>query len=164
MIGESDRKALKRSAQVRGGLFAGIGAAAVFASNYVGVWLALIGVFLACFGIVIIAKGAEFGEMYVAKKKIAELKSDNEGIVWVWIVALLTWAIMAIAYFALSIVVYMVLDSVEASGYAFDDQYLANIQLTRNVTAWFLVIMTVGILGWALISSARRVDDTAPSF
>lgn len=141
----------------------------------------LVGAGFVAMGIVFIAKGGAFGEEYVLKKRletydaarqdqaneaIRSLKEDDRGIVWVWIVAIVTWAIMAVAYFSLSMVLYMVLDDIEAfapwTGHAWETQYLGVIELTRNVTAWFLIIMTVGIIGWALINSARRVGDTWP--
>lgn len=128
-----------------------------------------IGLGLAGLGVLILIKGSSFGEMYVQRKQALleankqKLEDDNRGIVWVWVVALCTWAIMAIAYFSLSIVVYMVLDSVEAF-YPWGAEEMGVITLTRNVCAWFLIIMTVGILGWALINSVRRGEDTYPAY
>lgn len=111
-------------------------------------------------GAIFLFYGKEYGQYYVAKKSF---KEDESGIVWVWIVAILTWAIMAVAYFALAGIVYMVLDTVEGA-YAYPQAFIDNISLTRDVTGWFLGIMTIGIIGWALISSVRKVDDTAPAY
>lgn len=174
------KKALEKSAKIISVFFGAIGFVC-FAIG--GFTLALPWSFVAfVFGVMFLGlgvytniNGGEYAEAYLAKKAtndpvestkktLKEFNKDKSGIVWVWIVALLAWGIMAIAYFALSVVVYMVLDSVEAMPYAYPQAYLDNITLTRNVTGWFLVIMTIGILGWALISSVRKVDDTSPAY
>jgi len=119
-------------------------------------------------GGVVLVYGKQFGEDYVAKKSLVEdvveesLIQDRKGIIWVWVVAITTWAIMAVAYFSLSMVVYLVLDSVEGM-YAFSEEAYGVITLTKNVTGWFLIIMTIGIIGWALINSARRETSTYPN-
>lgn len=137
------------------GNFAPVGPEIQFTSFLVGAGLVII-------GLIFIVKGGEFGQAYVEKQRAASFQEDESGIVWVWVVAIATWGIMAIAYFALSGVVYMILDQVEEMGAGWGDLYLANITLTRDVCGWFLIIMTVGIVGWALINSARREDQTFP--
>lgn len=165
-VSEKEKERLNQSALRVGGIFAGLGACLMFSGNFVGgnvaITLLIVGIGFVGMGCVFIVKGGEFGAAYVAKNK-RDLVNGKEGIVWVWIVALLTWAIMAVAYFALSIVVYMVLDNVQAMA-VLPPEYLANITLTRNVTQWFLIIMTIGIIGWALINSVRRVDDTSVAY
>lgn len=169
IVTNQERKALNKSALILGCVMAILGVFLALGANLVlgemAVALFIIGVGFAGLGMVVLVKGGQFGEEYVLKKRTeaADLAGDNQGIVWVWIVALLTWAIMAIAYFSLSMVVYMVLDSVEAF-YPWGAQELGVISLTRNVTAWFLIIMTVGIIGWALINSARKEDPTYPAY
>lgn len=134
-------------------------------------------------GLVFWLKGGEFGEDFVVRTRFKQydkarqaqadeailvnaesFQDDEKGIVWVWVVVGATWFIMAIAYFALSTVLYMVLDSVEAwapwSGTSWESSYLSQIALVRNVCAWFLIIMTIGLVGWALINSARRETGT----
>lgn len=139
----------------------------------------------AALGVVVLMKGGQFGEEYVLKKRAEKnydpvadpyypenlrgsFEDDERGIVWVWVVAFCTWAIMAIAYFSLSLVLYMVLDNVEAwapwAGTSWESSYLGQIALVRNVCAWFLIIMTVGLIGWALINSARKEDQTYPTY
>lgn len=137
----------------------------------------LVGAGFVAIGLVFVFKGGQFGEDFVVKKRleaydtarqaqageaIQAFQEDERGIVWVWVVAIATWAIMAIAYFALSGVIYMTLDMVETFGADYGADFLANITLTRDVTAWFLIIMTIGIIGWALINSARRETQTYP--
>lgn len=165
-INENENKALGESARNIGVAVSVIGIVLMIAGNFIGpeAMLLFFGVGLAVFGlgVLFLVKGKEYGQLYVDKKR--SLIKEKDGIVWVWIVALLTWAIMAVAYFALTVVVYMVLDSVEASGYNFPQAYVDNLNLTRTVTEWFLIIMTVGIIGWALINSVRKVDDTYPAY
>lgn len=180
MITNEERKSLKRVSKNFGVIFASLGI--LLMAVYVIYGFAISFVFGAFFfvgGFLVAIHGPEWGEAYVVKQRqaesdrkrrdISEFVDDKTGIVWVWIVALTTWAIMAIAYFALSMVVYMILDSAEAfipwgSAPAWADQYLSVIYLTRNVMAWFLIIMTVGIIGWALINSTRRGEDTYPAY
>jgi hypothetical protein len=163
-VSEMEKEQLSHTAVKIGAVFSTIGVLLMLSGSIVGggsvgvIAMFIFGLCFCGFGVAFLVKGGEFGELYVAKKR--SLTADKDGIVWVWIVALLTWAIMAIAYFSLSMVVYMVLDSVEAF-YPWGSQELGVIALTRNVCAWFLVIMTVGIIGWALINSVRKVDDTA---
>ena len=166
MINEYDRKRLKRNARIQASLLVVMGIAAILTNSALG---SGIGLSLIVLAIVFSVKGPEYGEMFLIRQraKLEEFKEAKKGIVWTWIVALLTWAIMAVAYFALSMVVYLVLDQVESSipwseAPAWADQYLQTITFTRDVCGWFLIIMTVGIIGWALINSARRVPDTAP--
>jgi hypothetical protein len=140
-----------------------VGLSCVVVSNALPMpWGALgfgLGIALCVLAVIFAVYGVECGEKYLAKKR--SLAEDRRGITWVWIVALLTWAIMAIAYFSLVGVVYLVLDSVEAA-YSWGGSELQTLQLTRDVAAWFLIIMTVGLIGWALINSARREDQTYP--
>lgn len=182
-VSEKEKEALKQTSLKLGFLFVVIGAALFASANLplgeITLTLFIGGVGIIGFGLVFIVKGAEFGEDFLVKQRLkqeqltdeqyhANFKADESGIIWVWIVALVTWAIMAMAYFALSMVLYMVLDSVEAfapwEGHAWESQYMGVIELTRNVCAWFLIIMTVGIIGWALINSARREEPTYPAW
>ena len=171
---EMTRDELNKSAMMIGLLMTAIGLLLVVGSNGrfgpdIAVTMFVVGIGFAGFGGVVIWKGVQFSEQYLTQKGVdivdevtdESLMTNNRAIVWVWIVALTTWAIMAVAYFSLSMLVYMVLDSVEGM-YAFGEQELGIITLTKNVTGWFLIIMTVGIIGWALINSARREDQTYP--
>lgn len=164
-VSEKEKERLKSVALKIGAVFSVIGVFLMFLGVFIqsfdiAVYGLISGVGFVVIGLVFFSKGAEFGENYVVKQRsTSDIVKDESGIVWVWIVALLTWAIMAVAYFSLSMVVYMVLDSVEAF-YPWGEQELGVISLTRNVCAWFLIIMTVGIIGWALINSVRKVDDT----
>lgn len=175
MISEAEKKRLRRNARIQGLALAVIGVTLAATLGFIGSVLCILFVIAAA---VFAIKGPEYGEMFLirqanlaaaAQEKAEEFKDEKRGIVWVWIVALLTWAIMAIAYFSLSMVVYIVLDQAEAfipwgSAPAWADGYMQTITLTRNVCAWFLIIMTVGIIGWALINSARRTEDTGPAY
>lgn len=184
-------QALEKSAKILAGVCMSVTMAA-FALTYLfkeaTLPLAIVGVIFGVFGAAFLLNGKDWGEYYVTKKFVDQsglddqhnkqhldetpycsmldksFVKDERGIVWVWIVALLTWAIMAIAYFALAGIVYMVIDQVEAMPYNYPQAYLDNMTLTRDVTGWFLIIMTIGILGWALISSVRKVDDTMPAY
>lgn len=179
MISNADRNRLKKTARIQAVAMGTLGIVLVCANSLVGMVGAILGLILMIAAVVFAVKGPEYGEAYLARQAtnqqrtvagtVEEFKDDKRGIVWVWIVAILAWGIMAIAYFSLSMVIYMVLDNAEAfipwgSAPAWADQYMQTITLTRNVTAWFLIIMTVGILGWALISSARHVGDTGPAY
>ncbi len=166
MINETDLKKLRRNARIQAAIIGIAGVACMLFQS--AVW-SVIGLALIVLAALFAIKGPEYGEMFLIRQrsKLEEFKEDKRGIVWVWVVALLTWAIMAIAYFSLSMVVYMVLDQAEAfipwsTAPPWADSYLQTINLTRNVCGWFLIIMTVGIIGWALLSSARHVGDTGP--
>lgn len=163
---EVTRKELDRSASIIGLVILAIGLASLYSSSSwtniaLNAGTFIIGLGLVAAGMVVLFSGGELGEKYLARKRA--LEADQRGIIWVWVVALTTWAIMAVAYFSLSIIVYMVLDSIEAF-YPFGSEELGVLSLTRNVCAWFLIIMTIGIIGWALINSARREDQTYPSY
>lgn len=172
-MNEPTDEQLVKSAKTIGFISFIIGVVFVFLANtavhQVAVVVALIGLGFIVLGIVVIGKGAEMGRAYLEKQHegvvedVVEqsLVEDRKGIVWVWIVAIITWAILAVAYFSLSMVVYLVLDQVETF-YSLPESYLQTITLTRNVTGWFLIIMTVGVIGWALINSARRETATYP--
>jgi hypothetical protein len=159
-------KELDRSANRLSMIFAVLGFVFIFASLVSQVFfIAVFGVIFLVGSVIFNLYGRASAEHFLVRKrlKVAELVEDKKAIVWVWIVAFLTWAIMAIAYFSLSMVIYMVLDSVTAF-YAFDAGGMAVISLTRDVTGWFLVIMTVGLIGWALINSSRKGEDTYPTY
>lgn len=165
-VTKEEKQSLNRTAWILGLVLSIGGLSLALAANgfqgdpNVSISMFFVGIIFAGFGLLIVTKGAQLGEDYTKLKRQAEtLAEDEGGIVWVWVVALCTWAIMAVAYFSLSVVVYMVLDSVEAF-YPWGAQELGVISLTRNVCAWFLIIMTIGLLGWALINSARKVEDT----
>lgn len=159
------KEALKKSATILGGILAGVGVILLMLANGLDPLFATIsfvgGLGLIAFGVMLFWQGAEMGELYAKQK--GNLRDDEKGIVWVWVVAFLTWAIMAIAYFSLATVAYMILDSAEAM-YPWGGEELGTLALTRNVLGWFLIIMTVGIIGWALINSARREDQTYPAY
>lgn len=168
MTEQPNKTELNRSAKILGIVFSISGWLTMLVSHnlpaYFGSFGFVVGLGVAILGIIILAKGAKLGEQYLERKKVlASLDEDKRGIVWVWVVALSTWAIMAIAYFSLSVVVYMVLDKVEAF-YPWSGDELGVLTLTRNVMGWFLIIMTIGIIGWALINSARREDGTYPTY
>lgn len=157
-------KALEKSSKILAAICVSIALVSILGANLLKDYTVVLGgvaVVFVLVGAVFLRYGKEYGQYYTAKKSF---KEDERGIVWVWIVAILTWAIMAVAYFALAGIVYMILDQVEAAPYAYPQAFLDNISLTRDVTGWFLIIMTVGILGWALISSVRKVDDTMPAY
>lgn len=143
-------------------IFALFGLLFVFGSGYIsaldlalmvfsaGVCLTVIGLFLT----------VNWIRPFLPKRKLRE---NTRGIVWVWVVALATLALMAIAWWSLGQVAFMVMDQVE-SQYAFPSESLATIGFVRNVLAFFLLIMTVGIIVWALVNSARREDVTYPVY
>lgn len=174
-ISEKEKDALKQASLKLGFVFALIGAIGLVVAllplglGYFSLVAFVAGIGVMGVGLAFLTKGADLGEEYLVRKRASpSIVDDEKGIVWVWVVAICAWAIMAIAYFALSTVLYIVLDSVEAwapwSGHAWESQYMATIELTRNVCAWFLIIMTVGLLMWALINSARREDQTFPAY
>lgn len=172
MVSEKDKQALKKSSRMLGGFGVVLGLLCILigVASSGAFWLSLIGFVFLFGGVLIIQKGPEYGEAYMKRQEppiqdgdndhAAGFVEDERGIIWVWIVAGLTWVLMAVAWFTLSIVGYAVIDAVEAMPYNYPQAYLDNITLARDVLGWFLIIMTIGIIGWALISSARRVDDT----
>lgn len=155
---------LVKSAKMVGFVSMIIGVLFVFLANTttreVSLIVGALGVGLLVLGLFIVGKGAEMGRGFIEHQK-GKLVEDRKGIIWVWIVVLVTWAIMAVAYFSLSMVVYLVLDQVE-SYYFLPEESLQTITLTKNVVGWFLIIMTVGLIGWGLINSARRETATYP--
>lgn len=171
MVSEKDKQALKKSSRMLGGFGVVVGLLCILigVASSGAFWLSLVGFVFLFGGVLIIQKGPEYGEAYLKRQEppiqdednhTADFIQDKRGIIWVWIVAAITWVLMAVAWFTLSIVGYAVIDAVEAMPYNYPQAYLDNITLARDVLGWFLIIMTIGIIGWALISSARRVDDT----
>lgn len=161
---EITEEELSKSAKIIGAIAFAIGVLFMMFANGatadVGLYVHLLGLGFMVLGGVVFIKGVDYGQFYLEQQR-QKLAKDNKGIIWVWVVAITAWAIMAVAYFSLSMVVYMVLDQVEGF-YTFSEQELGVITLTKNVTGWFLIIMTIGILGWALINSARRETSTYP--
>lgn len=176
-VSEIEKKSLNSVSWIIGLVLVFLGMGGIMAANGQGSPDVAVSLFVVSFvvfglGAVFTFKGGDFGALFLEKRRAKALDIVDEtteetlienrrGIVWVWVVALTTWAIMAVAYFSLSMLVYMVLDSVEDM-YVFGEQEMGIITLTKNVTGWFLIIMTIGIIGWALINSARREDQTYP--
>lgn len=171
---EPSDEALAKSAKIIGGATFAFGVFFMLGANSVtadvATYVRILGLIFMGLGGLVAIKGVDYGQAFLEKKReteslvesvVEDLVEDRRGIVWVWVVAITTWAIMAVAYFSLSMVVYLVLDSVEGF-YTFSEQEMGVITLTKNVTGWFLIIMTIGILGWALINSTRRETATYP--
>lgn len=173
---EPTDEALAKSAKIIGAVTFALGLVFLLSANTVtadvATYVRILGVVFMGLGGLVAIKGVDYGLAYLEKQQVKEnlveevveqsIIDNKRGIVWVWVVALTTWAIMAVAYFSLSMVVYMVLDAVEGSYAGFTVQDLGVIELVKNVVAWFMVIMTIGILGWALINSTRRETATYP--
>lgn len=92
-------------------------------------------------------------------KEVERFKDDKRGIMWVWAVCLLTIVVMSMAWFTLSWPAFMIIDSILAS-YSFPPTARLAITLVSNVISWFLIIMTLGLLLWAIVNSQRKEETT----
>lgn len=96
-----------------------------------------------------------------ALNRFQKLQKAKQGIVWVWLVALIAIVILTIGWFALWWPTLMIIEIVEDS-YSFPSSSQMAINLVKTVGAWFLIIMVIGFLAWALVNSMKRQEPTYP--
>lgn len=87
------------------------------------------------------------------------LVKNREGIVYVWVAALLLICMYSIAWFTLVLPAFTVMDSVEtAREWTGSEQQVFN--LARLVLQWHPLIMIFGLTIWALVNSAKKEYQT----
>ena len=88
-------------------------------------------------------------------------QKNKRAALWIWAVCLLSITVMALAWFVLTWPTYMIIEYIEPV-YTFPPEATPAITLVKNVIAWFLILMSLGLLLWAYVHSQRREDVTYP--
>jgi len=74
---------------------------------------------------------------------------------------LLAIVVLAMAWFTLTWPTFQIIAFIE-NVYTFPTEAAPAITLIKNVIAWFLIIMALGLLLWAYVMSQRKEDVTYP--
>jgi len=82
---------------------------------------------------------------------------NNRGAIWIWAVAFLAIAFLSLAWFCLTWPTSMLIETVEAQ-YSFPSEATAAITLIKNILAYFLVVMAIGLLLWVAVKSQQREE------
>jgi len=90
-----------------------------------------------------------------------ELVKDKRAALWIWTVCLLAIVVLAMGWFTLTWPTYQIIEHIEGI-YTFPTEATPAITLIKNVIAWFLIIMALGLLLWAYVNSQRREEVTYP--
>jgi len=93
--------------------------------------------------------------------KKASQPRQNKGAIWVWAVCLLALVVLAMGWFTLTWPTFIIIETIEAQ-FSFPPEATNAINLMKNVLGWFLILMALGLLGWAFVNSQRREEITYP--
>jgi hypothetical protein len=118
-----------------------------------GMFVYGIGAMLTGIGVILI-----FSLVYSEDKKVVRAK---RGAMWIWAVCLLSIGVLALGWFVLMWPTYMIIQTIEGA-YNFPPEATGAIGLIKTVIAWFLILMALGLLLWAFVSSQRREEITYP--
>lgn len=112
-----------------------------------------LGAGLSLFGVALALNIIRVNEKTFRKNKSAAL--------WIWAVCLLSIVTLALAWFVLTWPTFMIIDYIEGV-YTFPPEAAPAITLVKNVMAWFLILMALGLLLWAYVNSQRKEELTYP--
>jgi len=123
------------------------------------------GVFFLCLGIGFAIMGWASMFFIFCPDEWASLKKafrrNRRGAIWIWAVCLLALVVLAMGWFTLTWPTYMIINYIE-SVYTFPPEAQPAVTLMKNVIAWFLIFMALGLLLWAYVASQRREEISYP--
>jgi len=90
-----------------------------------------------------------------------DFNKNKRGALYIWAVCLLSIVVLAMGWFTLTYPTFMIIDLIEDM-YDFPPEATASIGLIKSVLGWFLILMALGLIIWALVASSRREDVTYP--
>jgi len=106
----------------------------------------LVGVGIAILAGISAFNWAKSSEKSVRRKKI--------GVVWIWAVAFLTLAFMALAYWATTWPLTILMAKMQTI-FSFPSEAMPAIALYTNIIVYFLFFVCIGVLLWAIVNSEK---------
>lgn len=90
-----------------------------------------------------------------------KLFKQRKAALYIWAVCLLAISVLSLGWFVLTWPTYQIITYIE-SVYTFPPEATNAITLIKNVIAWFLILMALGLLLWAYVMSQKREEVTFP--
>lgn len=90
---------------------------------------------------------------------VERFRDNKHGVIYIWLVCMIAIFVLGVIYFPCISAIYQIVDAITTS-YNFPANQRNSMNVFLIACGWFLVIMTVGLIGWALTSSVKRQEPT----